>query len=92
MYTAESESLHFCSAFSPTAISLTPRFHQKHKVLLHFFIESAQNDPKTRSYEDNAKFHYLGDNAPLCYALSGKWGVIEIFEYLGEFEEGFRKG
>ncbi len=32
LYTAESESLQFCSAFSPTMISLTPRFHQKHKV------------------------------------------------------------
>ncbi len=55
LYTAESAQ--FNSPFSPTTISLTPRFRQKRGVWLPFFAENAQNHPKTHSYEDNAKFH-----------------------------------
>jgi hypothetical protein len=39
------KSAQFYSAFSPTMISLTP-----------LFTENAQNDLKTHSYEDSAKF------------------------------------
>ncbi len=51
------ESAQFYSAFLPTTISLTPRFRQKREVWLRFFAENDQNDPKTRSYEDSAKFN-----------------------------------
>jgi hypothetical protein len=45
----------FTPRFSPTTISF---WHgcRKRKVSLCFFAEDAQYDPKTRSYEDNAKF------------------------------------
>ncbi len=79
--------------FSPTTISLTPRFCQKRKVWLCFFAENAENDPKTHSYEDNAKFNSAFLATTLSYALRfrQKRGMIEHFEYLGEFVEVFQK-
>jgi hypothetical protein len=79
--------------FSPTTISLTPRFCQKRKVWLRFFAENAQNDPKTHSYEDNAKFNSAFSATMLRYAsrFRRKRGMIEHFEYLSEFVEVFRK-
>ncbi len=90
LYTDESEQ--FYSAFLPTTISLTPRFCQKCKVWLRFFTENAQNDPKTHSYEDNAKFKTAFSATTLNHASRfwRKRGVIENFEYLGEFKEYFR--
>ncbi len=87
------ESAQFYSAFSTTTISLTPRFHRKGKVWLHFIAENAQNDPKTHSYEDNAKFNASFSAPMLSHALRfrRKRRVIKNFEYLGEFEEYFRK-
>jgi hypothetical protein len=89
LYTAESAK--FNSPFSPTTISLTPRFCRKHEVRLPFFTENVQNDPKTQSYEDNAKFHSAFLPTMLSYALRFRRnrGVIKNFEYLGEFEEDF---
>jgi hypothetical protein len=91
LYTAE--SAHFNSPFSPTMISLTPRFCQKREVWLPFFAENAQNVPKTHSYEDNAKFHSAFSSTTLSYAsrFRRNRGVIENFEYLDEFEEDFRE-
>jgi hypothetical protein len=91
LYTAESAQ--FYSAFSPTTISLNPRFRRKRKVWLRFFAENAQNDPKTQSYEDNAKFNSAFSATTLGHAsrFQRKRGVIENFEYLGEFLEYFRK-
>jgi hypothetical protein len=87
------ESAQFYSAFSPTTISLTPRFRRKHEVWLRFFAENAQNDPKTHSYEDNAQFNAAFSATTLSYAsrFRRKRQVIENFKYLGEFEEYFRK-
>jgi hypothetical protein len=84
LYTSESAQLN--SPFSPTTISLTPRFRQKREVWLPFFAENAQNDPKTHSYEDNAKFHSAISPTTLSYAsrFRRNRGVIENFEYLGE--------
>ncbi len=65
LYTAESAQ--FYSAFLPTTISLTLRFRQKCKVWLRFFAESAQNDPKTHSYKDNAKFNSR------AFGENGEW-------------------
>ncbi len=45
LYIAESAQLY--SAFSPTTISLTPRFRRKREVWLRVFAENAQNDPET---------------------------------------------
>ncbi len=91
LFTAESEQ--FNSPFSPTTISVTPRFRRKREVWLPFFAENAQNDPKTHSYEDNAKFHSAFSLTTLSYTSRFRWnrGVIENFEYLGEFEEDFCK-
>ncbi len=91
LYTAESAQ--FNSPFSPTTISLTPHFCHKRKVWLPFFAENAQNDPKTHSYEDNAKFHSAFSPTMLSYAsrFRRNWGVIENLKYLGEFEEDFQK-
>jgi hypothetical protein len=88
-----SESAQFNSPFSPTTISLTPRFRRKREVWLPFFAENTQNDPKTHSYEDNAKFHSAFSLTTLSYAsrFRRNRGVIENFEYLCEFEEDFRK-
>jgi hypothetical protein len=74
-------------------ISLTPRFRQKREVWLRFFAENVQNDPKTHSYEDNAKFNAAFSATMLSHAsrFRRKRRVIENFEYLGEFEEYFRK-
>jgi hypothetical protein len=71
--------------------SVTLRCHRKHKVWLHFFAEEAQNDPKTHCYEENAKFHSALLVATLIYAtcFRQKLGVIENFEYLGEFGKDF---
>jgi hypothetical protein len=43
------------------------------------------------SYEDNAKFNSAFLVTTISYALRfrGKWGVIENFDYLGEFVEDF---
>jgi hypothetical protein len=91
LFTAKSAK--FNSPFSPTTISLTPRFRQKREVWLPFFAENAQNDPKTHSYVDNAKFHSAFSLTTLSYTsrFRRNRGVIENFEYLGEFEENFRK-
>jgi hypothetical protein len=91
LYTAESAQ--FYSAFSLTTISSTPRFRQKRKVRLRFFTENAQNDPKTHSCEDSAKFSSEFSATTLSHAsrFRRKWRLIENFEYLGEFEEYFRK-
>jgi hypothetical protein len=85
LYTAESAQ--FYSAYSPTTISLTPRFRRKRKVWLRFFAENAQNDPKTHSYEDSAKFNVAFSATTLSHAsrFRQKRGVIKNFEYLCEF-------
>ncbi len=49
-------------------ISLTSRFRGKRKVWLNFFAENSQNDPKTHSYKDNAKFHPAFFATMLSYA------------------------
>jgi hypothetical protein len=91
LYTAQSAQ--FYSPFSPKTISLIPRFRRKREVWLCFFPKNAQNDLKTRSYEDSAKFNSAFSattlSHPLCFRR--KWRVIENFKYLGEFEEYFRK-
>ncbi len=91
LYTAESAQ--FYSAFSPTTISLTPRFCRKCEVWLCFFAENAQNNPETHSYEDNSKFNSAFSATTLSHASRfwRKRGVIENFEYLGEFKEYFWK-
>ncbi len=90
LYTAESAQ--FNSPFSPTTISLTPRFRRKREVWLSFFAKNAQNDPKTHSSEDNAKFHSAFLPTTLGYAsrFRRNQGMIENFEYLGEFQEDFQ--
>jgi hypothetical protein len=77
----------------PTTISSTLRFCRKHEIWLPFFAENAQIDQKTHSYEDNAKFHSAFLLTTLSYAsrFRRNQGVIENFEYLGEFEEDFQK-
>ncbi len=91
LYTAESAK--FTSPFSPTTISLNPRFRRKREVWLQFFAKNAQNDPKTHSYKDNPKFHSAFLPTTLSYAsrFRRNRGVNENSEYLGEFEEVFRK-
>ncbi len=81
------ERAQFYSMFSPTMISLTLRFCRKREVWLHFFAKNAQNDPKTHSYEDSAKFNVAFSATMLSHAsrFRRKWGVIENFEYLCEF-------
>jgi hypothetical protein len=68
-------------------ISLTPRFRRKREVWLRFFAENVQNDPKTHSYEDNAKFNaeFLATMFSHASSFWQKRGVIENFEYLCEF-------
>jgi hypothetical protein len=68
----------------PTTISLTPRFRQKREVWLRFFAENDQNDPKTYSYEDSAKFNVTFLVITLSHAsrFRRKRGVIKNFEYL----------
>jgi hypothetical protein len=68
-------------------ISFTPRFRQKREVWLCLFTKNAKNIPKTHSYKEKAKFNI----AQPCFALLAKWGVIKIFECVGEFEEYFQK-
>jgi hypothetical protein len=67
--------------------NLTPRFRRKREVWLRFFAENAQNDPKTHSYEDTAKFSVAFSATTLSHAsrFRRKRGVIENFEYLCEF-------
>jgi hypothetical protein len=91
LYTAESAQ--FYSPFSPTTISSTQRFRRKREVWLRFFAENAQNDPKTHNCEDSAKFNSAFSATTLSHAsrFRRKRQVIENFEYLGEFEEYFRK-
>jgi hypothetical protein len=74
-------------------ISLTPCFRQKCEVWLHFFAKNAQNDLKTHSCKDSAKFNSAFSATTLSHAsrFQRKWRVIKNFEYLGEFEEYFRK-
>jgi hypothetical protein len=74
-------------------ISLTPCFRWKREVWLRFFAENAQNDPKTHSYEDSAKFNAAFLATALSHAsrFQRKRWVIENFEYLEEFEEYFWK-
>ncbi len=87
LYTAESTQ--FISLFLPTTISLTPRFRQKREV----WLENTQNDPKTHSDKYNNKFSSAISVTTLSYASCFRWylGVIENFEYVGEFEEDIRK-
>jgi hypothetical protein len=66
LYTAKSTQSY--SVFSPTMISLTPQFHWKRKVWLHFFSKNAQKDPTTHNYKDNAKFHSSVSVTMLSYA------------------------
>jgi hypothetical protein len=77
------------------AHSFTSHFLQQRnrEAWLRFFTENAQNDPKTHSYEDNAKFNSAFSVTILSHASGFRWKqcVIENFEYLGEFEEYFRK-
>jgi hypothetical protein len=91
MYTAESAQ--FYSLFLPTTIGLPLHCPRKWKVWLHFFAENAQNDPKTHSYEDNAKFHSVFLVTTLSYAtrFQRKLGVSKNFKYPAEFEEDFWK-
>ncbi len=81
------KSAQFYSAFSPTTISLTPRFRRKREVWLRFFAENAQNNPKMHSYKDNAKFNAAFSATTLSHAsrFRRKRRVMENFEYLGEF-------
>jgi hypothetical protein len=81
------ESAQFYSAFSPITISLTPRFRRKCEVWLRFFVENAQIDPKTHSYEDSGKFNVAFSASTLSHAsrFRRKQGVIENFKYLCEF-------
>jgi hypothetical protein len=60
--------------------------------LTPLFTENAQNDLKTHSYEDNAKFNSGFSATTLSHAsrFRRKRRVIENFEYLCEFEENFR--
>ncbi len=90
LYTAESAPFYY--EFSSITISLAPCFCQKREVWLRFFAKNAQNDPKTNSYEDSAKFNSTSSATMLSLAsrFRRKRGVIENFEYLGEFEEYFR--
>jgi hypothetical protein len=85
LYTARRPQ--FYSAFSPTTFSSTLRFCRKREVLLRFFAENAQNDPKMHSYEDNAKFNVAFLVTTLSHASRfwRKRGVIKNFEYLCEF-------
>ncbi len=85
LYTTESAQ--FYSAFLLTTIRLIPRFRQKCEVLLRFFAENAQNDPKTHRYEDSAKFNSAFSATTLSHAsrFRRKRGVIENLEYLCEF-------
>ncbi len=71
-------------------ISLNPRFRWKREVWFRFY---AQNDPKTHSYEDCAKFNSVFLATMLIHASRfwQKRGVIENFEYLDEFEEYIQK-
>jgi hypothetical protein len=81
------ESAQFYSAFSPTPISLTPRFRRKREDWLRIFAENAQNDPKMHSYEDSAKLNVSFSATMLSHVsrFRRKRGVIENFEYLCEF-------
>ncbi len=74
-------------------VSLIPRFRQKREVWLRFFAENGQNDPKTHSYEDGAKFNSAFSATTLSPAsrFRRKRRLIENFEYMCEFEEYFRK-
>jgi hypothetical protein len=85
LYTAESTQ--FYSAFSPTTVTLTPRFRRKREIWLRFFAENAQNDPKTHSCKDSTKFNSAFSATTLSQASRFQWKrpVIENFEYLGEF-------
>jgi hypothetical protein len=44
-----------------------------------------------QTYEDNTKIHSVFLATTLSYAMliRQKWGVIESFDYLGEFKEDF---
>jgi hypothetical protein len=91
LYTAKSAQ--FYSPFLPTTICLSPRFRRKCEVWLRFFAKNAQNDPKTHNCEDSAKFDSAFSATMLSHAsrFRRKRRVIENLDYLGEFEEYFRK-
>jgi hypothetical protein len=91
LYTVKSAQFSF--SFSPTKISLTPRFCRKRKVWLPFFAKNAQNHPKTHSYKDNAKIHSALSPTTLSYAsrFRRNRGVIENLEFLDKFEEDFQR-
>jgi hypothetical protein len=74
-------------------ISLTPRCCQKHEAWLHIFAEDTQNNPYTHSYKEKARFHSVFLATMLSYAtcFQRKQGVIDKFEYLGEFKQDFQK-
>jgi hypothetical protein len=86
LYTAESAQ--FNAPFLPTTLSLS----LKTQSLTPLFRRNAQNDPKTHSYEDKAKFYSAFSPTTLSYASRFRRNrrVIENFEYLDEFED-FRK-
>jgi hypothetical protein len=52
-----SESAQFYLTFKLQIVGLTRRCPQKRKVSLCIFDKDCQDDPKTVSYEDHAKFH-----------------------------------
>ncbi len=61
-------------------------------VFLRVFAKNAQYDLKMHSYKDKrlVSQHVFGNSAQLCQALCAKkLGMIENFEYLGEFEKDF---
>jgi hypothetical protein len=54
-------------------------------------LKMLKTDPKLHSCKDNAKFHSAFSATTLSYDMHfpQKWGVIENFENLGEFQEDF---
>jgi hypothetical protein len=59
----------------------------KTQSLTPLFRQNAQNDPKTHSYEDSAKFNSTFSATRFSHAsrFRQKRRVIENFEYLGEY-------
>ncbi len=75
LYTAESAQ--FNSPFSPTTISLTPRFRRKREDWLPFFAENAQTDPKTKTTLNFTPRFRRQRSAMLCaFGEIGKWSKI----------------
>ncbi len=87
------ETAQFYSTFLPTTISLTPRFHRKREVWLRVFAENAQNDPKTHSCEDSAKFiqRFRRQHSAMLRAFgeNGEWSKTS--NIWANFKNIFRK-